>query len=330
MGSAIFWQLCYCQNMAAHSPFLQRLIEELRLEAGEEQRPEGAALLDKATELPEIPAVLPQTGSIVADEPVEVAFPLAPLPRLPDDRGGVLLSIYSRAGEITVVPIFSSPGRRMRMVGKGTHVAADPKRCRAEGDRRARATVRRFCAQYRLVYMWTLTYEGGEEDIEQVKRHVERLRETVIRGRNGRPFPYIAVPELHADGRRWHVHMAVPFRMKHRKLHRAWGRGFVWCSDFHRRGGCRFAESRRAAGYLAKYIGKGFGDRTPGHHRYWRSQGYPIERSSCRQRDFVDAESYAAAKYSPQRYQRWDGKMAGDRIPVSVMFFDGALVADDE
>jgi len=177
--------------------------------------------------------------------------------------------------------------------------------------------------------MWTLTYRGeGEWDLEQVRRHVERLREKIVQNRHGHVFPYVAVPELHPEGHGIHVHMAVPFWIKHAKLAKYWGRGLVWCSSYHQRGGCRFADARKAAGYLGKYIGKGFVLGTAGRHRYWRAQGFQVERFTCRQRNFADGEGFAAAIFHWQRYDSWRGNIGDAEIPVRVLRFDGPVPSD--
>jgi len=302
------------------------LAEPTEAEGGADD-PKGRPSLDKATKHPELPA----TGSVVAESPKEVHFPLPPLPALPSDLGKVLMSVYPNCGEVTMVPAVGRLHRKAAELGSGKRVPPQPNpaRCQAEAVRRARTTVRRFCAEHKLVYMWTLTYRGdGEHDVEQVRRHVERLREKIVKDRNGRPFPYVAVPELHSSDHGFHVHMAVPFWYKHRKLAKAWGRGHVWCSSLHQRGQCRFEGSRRAAGYLAKYIGKAFEETAMGRHRYWRASGYTIERFTCRQRDFFDGEQFAAAVFHWQRHETWKGRI-DDWLPIRVLRFDGRVPNDD-
>jgi hypothetical protein len=286
---------------------------------------QGRPSLDKATKLPECndDEVLVKGFRLPVRRVVNAGGDT--LPKLPSDQGGVQITMYPNSGEVTLTPVSTGPPK-----GKGKDVSSDPDRCKAEGDRRARAMVRRLCTEHRLVYMWTLTYRGeGEHDVERVHRHVERLREKIIRDRNGHLFPYVAVPEPHPGGHGIHVHMAVPFRMKHSKLAKAWGRGHVWCSSFHRRGECRFAEARRAAGYLGKYIGKGFAEVQVGRHRYWRAQGFVVERFICRQRNFDDAEGFAAAVFHWQRYDVWRGNIGDAEIPIRVLRFDGPVPSDD-
>jgi hypothetical protein len=104
-----------------------------------------------------------------------------------------------------------------------------------------------------------------------------RLRESL----GGDPFPYAWVPELHADGQRFHAHFAVGRFIKQGLIKEAWGHGFVsikLLSDLPVGSGS-LEESRRAAGYLSKYVAKSFDDaRVPRRHRYDVAQGFQPER----------------------------------------------------
>ncbi len=146
--------------------------------------------------------------------------------------------------------------------------AIDPDRCRAEALRRAKTTVRRYCKEHQLRYMWTLTYRGaGEHDIAVVRRHVGKMLAKVVKDRNGKRFPYLWVPELHPGGHGVHVHMAVPFFYKHSNLIKAWGRGHVVCTDMKSKGACGMVGYNRAATYLSKCLGKAFEETSFGRHR---------------------------------------------------------------
>ena len=106
--------------------------------------------------------------------------------------------------------------------------------------RRAKTTFRRFCKQHRLFGMLTLTYgDGGQLDLAQLRRQVEKLI-AKIRAEIGRDFPYAYVVEFHKDGKRLHVHIAVPFRFKWKLLDRLWTHGYVWCTDWRGKGECAF------------------------------------------------------------------------------------------
>lgn len=94
-------------------------------------------------------------------------------------------------------------------------------------------------------------------------------------------MPYVWVPEFHADGERFHLHFAVGRYVRRSLIEDAWGRGFVHIKSLTDLpvGSGRLEESRRAAGYLSKYVAKSFGDqRIPGRHRYEVAQGYQPEQ----------------------------------------------------
>jgi hypothetical protein len=88
------------------------------------------------------------------------------------------------------------------------------------------------------------------------KRHADRWR-------------YVAVPELHADGETWHLHVLVDrvYLAEAMRLHwsRALGgtgseRGVETLGNVNvKRLSASRRTSRGAASYIAKYVGKGFG-----------------------------------------------------------------------
>ena len=159
----------------------------------------------------------------------------------------------------------------------GDSPAPDPDRSAADAIRRARRTVRRYCAANRLNRLGTLTYgppyctdpRGVRRDVADF---VRRLRDDV-----GGSFPYLWVPELHADRERFHLHFAVGRYLPYRAIRRAWGRGFVdirLLGDLPVGSGT-LGEARKAAAYLSKYLGKDIGRVDGiGLHRYEVAQGF--------------------------------------------------------
>lgn len=245
--------------------------------------------------------------------------------KLPKDvpYGRVNVAIYPNAGEAVITSKWARglPVDRSRKDGG----AKDPERCQREAVRRARVTMRRYCCEHRLRYMWTLTYADGEKDAGRVRRDVERLVKKIASDRRGRRFPYIFVLEHHKDGQRFHVHMAVPFFFKQKKLEKAWGKGWVFCTDMKSKGECSFAGARRAANYLTKYIAKTFEHSEFGRHRYERAQGFEPERRTISRHDMDDGQSYAeeafgmrpAFVWSSAEVEVWDGP------PTRALFFLG-------
>lgn len=190
-------------------------------------------------------------------------------------RPGWVLSLVPAAGEGGGSFVASVPVRRERAVGP----AGDPERAVAEAARRARREIRRYCVANGLNRLGTLTYAGeGCHDERQLRVEVGEFFRALRRLLGGDPLAYLWVPEWHKSGHGLHVHFAVGRFVKRSLIEAAWGRGFVHItllSDLPVGSG-RMAEARRAAGYLAKYVGKDFAEagRTSGLHRYEIAQGF--------------------------------------------------------
>lgn len=201
--------------------------------------------------------------------------------------------------------------------------AADPQRCRAEAVRRARKTLRRFCKEHLLFFMWTLTYEGGQRDLAKLRRQVEALVAKVVAHRGGQRFPYAYVVEPHKDGERLHVHVAVPFWFNHKTLWAMWGHGFVWCTDKRRRGEARVCGAVRAASYLAKYVDKTFDFSDFGRHRYEVARGWAVTSYQVSVRDLDEGQRCAEAVFKGAPEYVWDSRSCEDWAgpPVRVLFF---------
>jgi hypothetical protein len=149
-----------------------------------------------------------------------------------------------------------------------------------EHARRAASKVRRFCRAWRIDHLWTLTYRGeGERDYKQLRKDVDaffrRFRELVGH------IPLVMVREPHPGGHGWHCHFGVPGWVSIKAIRACWPHGSVNVQG--RRQG---ASPRKVAGYIAKYVSKGFdpahceasgvADRLPGEHRYWINQGFAL------------------------------------------------------
>jgi hypothetical protein len=105
----------------------------------------------------------------------------------------------------------------------------------------------------------------------------------------GEGFPYVWVPELHADRQRFHAHFAVGRYIDYRAIRRAWPHGFIHITLLGDLpvGSGTLGEARLAARYLAKYVGKDLGRIDgSGLHRYEVGQGFqpravPIDGTSA-------------------------------------------------
>lgn len=190
---------------------------------------------------------------------------------------GWRFTLYPEAGEGggCFVPSFR-PVRDFVPAGS----AADPDRAAVEASRRARATLRRYCAANRLNRLGTLTYAKACHEPAAIRSDLrvffKNLREAV-----GDPFPYAWVPEWHKTGHGLHAHFAVGRFIQRGLIEQAWGHGFVHIKLL---GGVpvgsgALSEARRAAGYLSKYVAKSFADerRLDGLHRYDVGQGFQPE-----------------------------------------------------
>jgi hypothetical protein len=217
----------------------------------------------------------------------------------------------------------SKPADRRRK-GEGGTGAIDPQRCREEAVRRARKTLRRFCKEHLLFFMWTLTYgDGGQRDLVKLRRQVETLIAKVVAERGGRRFPYAYVVELHKDGERFHVHVAAPFWFAHARLTLLWGHGHVWCTDKRKRGEARVCGAVRAASYLAKYVDKTFEHSEFGRHRYEVARGWKVTSYQISVRDLDEGQRYAEVVFMAAPEYVWhscscEGWAAP---PVRVLFF---------
>lgn len=161
--------------------------------------------------------------------------------------------------------------------------AADPERSAVEAARRARSTLRRYCAANRLNRLGTLTYRGdGCHDPLQVRADLGEFFRSLRDGLGGEAFPYVWVPEWHKSGHGLHAHFAVGKFVPRSLIEAAWGRGFVHIKLLGNLavGSGSLSEARRAAGYLSKYVTKTFADpeaRVLGLHRYDVAQGFQPE-----------------------------------------------------
>ena len=205
------------------------------------------------------------------------------------------LSLYPSAGEAggSFIPTY-----RRAVVHVPGVPAQNPERARAEAARRARTKVRRYCAANGLSKLGTLTYGPPRcTDPAQLREDVGVFFRRLRTALGGRPLPYVWVPELHKDGVHLHVHFAVARFIRKALIRDVWGRGHVGIkliSDLPV-GSTSWDESRRAAGYLSKYVAKAFDDPVFGRHRYDLAQGFqpPVHRLEGRSSDDVLAQACA-------------------------------------
>lgn len=225
------------------------------------------------------------------------------------------MSLYPQAGEGGGSFIPSRPPERV-YVARGS--ARDPGRAAIEAGRRARATLRRYCSANRLNRLGTLTYRGaGCHDQGQVRDDLAVFFRELREAEGGSAFPYVWVPEWHPGGHGLHVHFAVGRFIAQRRIRDAWGHGFVsikLIGDLPVGSGV-LSESRKAAGYLSKYVAKSFteeADRLPGRHRYDVARGFQPEKVALRGRSADDVLGQASELLGMQPATRWSSADAKD------------------
>ncbi|WP_062518088.1 rolling circle replication-associated protein [Demequina gelatinilytica] len=132
--------------------------------------------------------------------------------------------------------------------------------------------------------MGTLTYAGaGCHDPSQLRADVADFFRNLRSALGGDPLPYVWVPEWHKSGHGLHVHFAIGRYVQRSVIVQAWGHGFVHIKLLGdlRAGAGAVEESRKAAGYVSKYVAKTFADpeaRALGLHRYDVAQGFQPEK----------------------------------------------------
>jgi hypothetical protein len=155
----------------------------------------------------------------------------------------------------------------------------NPERAAEEAGRRARAKIRRYAAANRLNRLGTLTYRGvGCHEPLRLREHLASFFRELRDGLDGGRFAYVWVPQWHPGGHGLHAHFAVGRFVPRRLIEQAWGHGFVHIKllDGLPVGSGGLAESRLAARYLARYVGRDLDDarRLAGLHRYEVAQGF--------------------------------------------------------
>lgn len=220
---------------------------------------------------------------------------------------GWRLTLYPTAGEAGGSFRFSLPRPRAAPgAGRG-----DPERSAAEAAGRARRKLRRYCAANGLNRLGTLTYSGsGCHDQRQVRSDLGDFFRALRHGLGGDALPYAWVPEWHKSGHGLHAHFAVGRYVPRGLIEAAWGRGFIkikLLGDLPVGSG-RFAEARAAGRYLAKYVGKDFGGRVDGLHRYEVAQGFQPETVPIAGRSVEEVLDIASARMGSAPERVWQSR----------------------
>jgi hypothetical protein len=159
--------------------------------------------------------------------------------------------------------------------------------------------LRRYAAANRLDRLVVLTYAEPQHDLKKVKKDVHLFVKRKLRGLIGPDAAYALSFETHKSGA-WHVNVLVPTYIKHERLARKWGRGYVWIHKFKAgKGGSGRDAARQAARYVAKYAGKEVEGMADGAHAYEVAQGFQPAVVRLFGHSLVDVVSQAEGGASP-------------------------------
>jgi hypothetical protein len=223
---------------------------------------------------------------------------------------------------------------------------------------RSRSRLRRFVVANRLTKMWVVTLAEGLDGEDGYGELVSKLAGFLRRVRRdffqGRPMPYLWSIEPHPGGHGWHANVLLPQRfIDKRQMQRCWGHGNVWFTDFTKDRTDPFgrpingkpaasgsaapartarAGSRRAAGYVAKYVTKDFGrtDIGDNRHRYDVAQGFQPREVTSRHLTFNGARDTLRAHPAFLSIEhRWSSEDQADwpGWPCEAVWFDSPAVA---
>jgi hypothetical protein len=196
-------------------------------------------------------------------------------------------------GVVEARAVFCETRQRLRSQKKQTVERAgdefDPEVVRIDSEqkiawrrRRAARSLRYRCLALKADHMLTFTKRGKFDSVDDVRDAWRRFYKLLQKFPN-LDFRYVAVPEMHGDGRTWHLHVAVRGRYDVVMLRALWYRALG--GKGNERGeaapgslNARYFHSRRksalqVAGYMSKYMSKSFVSTGGGRKSYWASNG---------------------------------------------------------
>lgn len=240
----------------------------------------------------------------------------------------LLLKPYVGKGK-AVVTLTGYPARADAPLPEGgaaSRVAGDPeealRRNHLRSVRRTRQLIGDYAQEFRLCYMWTLTYRGaGQHDWTSMVKDVRRFQRRLKGAYPG--LSYVVVPEWHPGGHGIHLHLAVGEFIPWQKMRLLWTDG-----DRHPLAGSvntpRTAKGKQSSGdvarYLAKYISKSISEASISGKRFYRPHGQDVTLIRYRFGTMVQARRFAIAFF--------DGEMpAQEWESTSMAEWDGPLVA---
>jgi hypothetical protein len=205
---------------------------------------------------------------------------------------------------------------------------------------RSRRMIRSRCLQLNCDRMLTLTKRGKFSSVDECWRAFKEFSR-LMEVRFGERWRYVCVPELHADGETYHMHVGIRGFYMVESVRALWFRALGGRGNergektpgnvdiksftgrwFGRAGGSRV---RRIAGYIAKYVGKGFGACNRGRRLFSASRGlHPDRVERWRVRDWVGVPELAVALQ--KQFASVGGVEVGDCYLWSRHRPDGSLL----
>lgn len=233
----------------------------------------------------------------------------------------LVVKVRPKCGEVVAYPVprtRSCPIRRKE---------PNIERSSIEAARRARSRVRLLATEHRCNRLLTLTFRDAQKERSQVVKLLQAFFRKV-KARLPR-LQWVAVLELHSDGEKWHVHMAVNKWVAKEVWADIWGNGFIDVRRIKSKHGGNDPDkqARAAAAYLAKYIAKGADEenrREAYDHRYFHRQGMRITEIEAEADGWVDAKRVACrimGKAPSYEWCSWDCTDGSEPVPYQVVWW---------
>lgn len=179
---------------------------------------------------------------------------------------------------------------------------------------RSRGLLMDYAREYKLCYLWTLTYKGeGQHDWDAM---VDDVREFQRRFKEQYPdMAYVIVPEWHPGGHGIHLHMGVGRFIPWQVMLFLWTDG-----GSHPLAGTVKApktvkgkiDPEHCARYLAKYVTKTLNDAVArrGAKRFYRPHGHVVTLVRWRFTTELRAYTFALLFFGGELPYEWDSRLA--------------------
>lgn len=184
--------------------------------------------------------------------------------------------------------------------------------------KRSRRLLRERCLQLNANNLLTLTKRGKFHSLENLWGTFKEFSR-LMSLRFGSRWKYVAVPELHEDGETYHMHLAMQGFFSVESVRIVWYRALGGKGDERgehtpgsvnfakRRYGAGPAKARKLAGYVSKYVGKGFVSCSRNRRLFATSRGLApdhVTRWHCRY--WTNAREFCIAA------QQWLHQLGGN------------------